>query len=159
MGFSVGVAAFPELHPRSPDRATDRRHLAAKLARADFAITQFFFDPADYFRMVDELSALGCEKPLVPGVMPFISVAGVRRMSAMNGCTIPAALEDRLDQVDGDKEATRALGVEVASELGAALLDGGVPGLHLYTMNRPASVREVCANLGLRDGPAGAPSP
>jgi methylenetetrahydrofolate reductase (NADPH) len=147
--FSIGVAAFPELHPRSADRQVDRRYLAAKLARADFGITQFFFDPADHLRMVDELAALGCDTPVIPGVMPFISVAGVRRMSAMNGSAIPAALEARLEAVDGDKEATRALGVEVASELAAALLDAGVPGIHLYTMNRARSVREVCANVGL----------
>jgi methylenetetrahydrofolate reductase (NADPH) len=147
--FSIGVAAFPELHPRSADRQVDRRYLAAKLARADFAITQFFFDPADHVRMVEELDALGCDTPIIPGVMPFISVAGVRRMSAMNGSAIPAALDARLQAVDGDKEATRALGVEVASEVGAALLEAGVPGLHLYTMNQARSVREVCANLGL----------
>lgn len=147
--FSIGVAAFPELHPRSPDRDHDRRHLAAKLARADFGITQFFFDPADHLRMVDELAALGCDTPIIPGVMPFISVAGVRRMSAMNGSAVPQALEARLDAVDGDKEATRALGVEVASEVASTLLDAGVPGVHLYTMNRARSVREVCQNLHL----------
>ncbi len=147
--FGVIVAAFPEVHPRSVDRATDRRFLATKLARADVAITQFFYDPADYLSMVDELAALGCDTPLVPGVMPFISVAGLRRMAAMNGSAIPSRLEPRLEKVDGDKEATRQLGVEVASELGQRLLDEGVPGLHLYTMNRASSVREVCANLGV----------
>lgn len=153
--FSVGVAAFPEVHPRSPDRATDRGHLAEKLAMADFVITQFFYDAADYRRLRDELAALGSDTPLVPGVMPFISVPGLRRMAAMNGSALPADLEARLDAVDGDKEATRRLGVEVASALVAELLDGGVPGLHLYTMNRAASVREVCADTGLlRDGSA-----
>ena len=147
--FSVGVAAFPETHPRSGDRPSDRRFLAAKLERADFAITQFFWNADDYRRMMDELVEIGSDTPVVPGVMPFISVAGVRRMSAMNGSIVPDALARRLDQVDGDKEATRALGVEVATEMGAVLLDAGVPGLHLYTMNRAASVREVCANLGL----------
>lgn len=155
--FSVGVAAFPEIHPRSAgDRAADRHHLARKLEMADFAITQFFWDAADHLRMVDELDELGADTPVVPGVMPFISVAGVRRMSAMNGSAVPDALSRRLDRVDGDSEATRALGVEVATELGAALLDAGVPGLHLYTMNRAASVREVCTNLDLLPG---APSP
>lgn len=156
--FGVVVAAFPEVHPRSPDRESDRRHLAAKLAQADAAITQFFYDPSDYLRMVEELDALGCATPLIPGVMPFISVAGLRRMAAMNGSAIPRDLEPRLDAVDGDKEATRALGVEVASELGARLLEEGVPGLHLYTMNKARSVREVCANLGiLPDAGGGAP--
>lgn len=153
--FGVVVAAFPEVHPRSPDRESDRRYLAAKLGRADAAISQFFYDPSDYRKMVDELAALGCDTPVIPGVMPFISVAGLRRMAAMNGSAIPAALEPRLERVDGDKEATRALGVEVASELGARLLEDGVPGLHLYTMNRAASVREVCANLGLLQDAAG----
>lgn len=154
--FSVGVAAFPETHPRSAgDRVADRRYLATKLGRADFAITQFFWDAADHLRMVDELDELGVDTPVVPGVMPFISAAGVRRMSAMNGSAVPDALSRRLDQVDGDAEATRALGVEVASELGATLLDAGVPGLHLYTMNRAASVREVCTNLGLRPSSPG----
>ena len=74
--FCVGVAAHPELHPRSPDRASDRRHLAAKLRLADFAITQFFFRVADYERLVEELAALGCDRPVVPGVMPLISAEG-----------------------------------------------------------------------------------
>ncbi len=157
--FSVGVAAFPEVHPRSPDREADRRFLAAKLARADFAITQFFFDAADYRRMVDELDALGCTTPVVPGVMPFTGVAGVRRMSAMNGSVVPASLQARLDRVDGDREATRALGVEVATDLAAELLADGVPGLHLYTMNRAVSVRQVCTDLDLLPrGGAGTPS-
>lgn len=155
--FCVGVAAFPEVHPRSPSREADRGYLAAKLEMADFAITQFFFDPADYRRMVDELAALGCETPVLPGVFPFISVPGLRRMAGMNGSALPPALEARLPDVDGDPAATRALGVEVATELGAALLADGVPGLHLYTMNKAPSVRQVCADLDLlprRPGPS-----
>lgn len=155
--LGIVVAAFPEVHPRSVDRDTDRRFLAAKLAQADAAITQFFYEPSDYLRMVDELAALGCDTPVIPGIFPFINVAGLRRMAAMNGSVIPAWLEPRLALVDGDKEATRALGVEVASELGARLLAEGVPGLHLYTMNKARSVREVCANLGLLQADAGGP--
>jgi len=146
--FSVGVAAFPELHPRSSDRITDRKYLAEKLREADFAITQFFFDAADYRRLRDELDELGSTTPIIPGVMPFVSVPGTRRMAAMNGCQLPDGLQSRLDAVDGDAEATRQLGVAVASDLCAALLETGVPGLHLYAMNRPTSIREVYANLG-----------
>lgn len=148
-GFSVGVAAHPEVHPRSPDRASDRRHLAAKLERADFAMTQFFFDVAHYARLVEELDALGCRKPVLPGVMPFVSVAGVRRMAAMNATHIPDDLQVRLDEVDGDPEAVRRLGVEVATRLCQELLGLGVPGLHLYALNRSESVREVVASLEL----------
>jgi methylenetetrahydrofolate reductase (NADPH) len=149
-GFSVGVAAHPELHPRSPDRESDRRHLAAKLEQADFAVTQFFFDVDHYFRMVDDLADLGCDTPVSAGVMPVQNVAGVRRMAGMNGTAIPAALLERLEAVADQPDQVVAIGVEVASELGAALLEGGAPGLHLYALNRSASVSQVVRDLGLR---------
>jgi methylenetetrahydrofolate reductase (NADPH) len=148
-GFSVGVAAHPEVHPRSPDRASDRRHLAEKLALADFGMTQFFFDADDYLRLVDELADLGCDKPLLPGVMPIATVAGVRRMAAMNGSVIPDALLARLLAVEDQPDEVAKIGVEVASQLGAALLAEDAPGLHLYALNRSASVRQVYVNLGL----------
>ena len=148
-GFAVGVAAFPELHPRSPDRATDRQRLAEKLALADFGMTQFFFEVEHYRRMVDELADLGCEVPVIPGVMPFVSVPGTRRMAGINNTEIPDWLNERLDAVDGDAEATRQLGVEVATDLVAELLDYGVPGVHLYAMNRAQSIKEIYGKLGL----------
>jgi methylenetetrahydrofolate reductase (NADH) len=147
--FSVGVAAHPEIHPRSPDRESDRRFLAAKLAEADFAMTQFFFDVDDYLRMVDELHELGCDKPVLPGVMPIATVAGVRRMAAMNGSKIPDALLERLLAADGDAEEVRKIGVDTATELCAALLAEDAPGLHLYALNKSESVRQIYANLGL----------
>ncbi|QXC60381.1 methylenetetrahydrofolate reductase [Aquihabitans sp. G128] len=148
--FSVGVAAFPELHPRSPDRETDRRLLAEKLALADFGMTQFFFDAEHYRRLVDELADLGSTTPVIPGVMPLVNVAGTRRMAAMNGSEIPTWLQERLDAVDGDPEATRRLGVEVATGLVADLLELGVPGVHLYALNRANSIEEIYAGLGLK---------
>jgi methylenetetrahydrofolate reductase (NADPH) len=147
--LSVGVAAFPEGHPRSPDLATDRRHLAAKLRRADFGITQFFFDATDYFRMVDELAALGVDTPVIPGVVAFVNVDALLRMSSLNGAHVPTALAERLEQVAGDPSAVRELAVEVATELTGELLDGGAPGVHLYTLNFSRATREICANLGL----------
>jgi methylenetetrahydrofolate reductase (NADPH) len=151
--FSVGVAAHPELHPRSGgDRAADRRFLAAKLAVADFAITQFFFEFDDYLRMVDELAALGSTTPVLPGIMPpgASPLAGLKRMAAMNGSVIPAALLDRLEAVADDPDALRDIGVEVATDLSRRLLDAGAPGLHLYALNRSASVLRIVENLGLR---------
>jgi methylenetetrahydrofolate reductase (NADPH) len=148
--FSVGVAAHPELHPRSPDRDSDRRHLADKLAQADFGVTQFFFEVDHYVTMMDELGAIGCDTPVIPGVMPTQSFAGVRRMAAMNGTVIPDALVERLEAVADHPAEVAAIGVEVASELGAALLEAGAPGLHLYALNRSASVTQVVENLGLR---------
>jgi methylenetetrahydrofolate reductase (NADPH) len=146
-GFCVGVAAHPELHPRSPDRASDRRHLAAKLRLADFAITQFFFRVADYERLVDELAALGCDRPVLPGVMPFVSAEGLRRMAAMNRTTIPDDIAARLAAVEDDPAAVEALGVEVAAGLCRDLMAAGAPGLHLYTLNRSSPVRRVWDRL------------
>jgi methylenetetrahydrofolate reductase (NADPH) len=148
--FSVGVAAFPEVHPRSPDRASDRRRLADKLEAADFGMTQFFFDSAHYAAMMEELAALGCNTPVIPGVMPFVSVTGTRRMAAMNNAEIPVKLQEQMDAVDGDPEATRKLGVEVATTLITELQEIGVPGVHIYAMNRAVSIQEIYDNLGLR---------
>jgi methylenetetrahydrofolate reductase (NADPH) len=148
-GFSIGVAAHPEVHPRSPDRTSDRRHLVEKLEMADFAMTQFFFEVDDYLRLVDELAELGCDKPVLPGVMPVVSVAGVQRMAAMNGSVIPARFLERLLAVEDQPDEVAKIGIEVASELGAALLAEDAPGLHLYALNRSAAVRQIHANLGL----------
>lgn len=151
--FSVGVAAHPELHPRSRDRASDREHLAAKLSAADFAITQFFFRASDYLTMVDELAALGCTKPVLPGIMPVTNAGQVKRFAEMAGAAFPEDLAERLVAASDDPAEVRRIGVEVATELCQELLDAGAPGLHFYTLNRSTATREIYANLGL---PAGA---
>jgi methylenetetrahydrofolate reductase (NADPH) len=147
--FSIGVAAFPEKHPRSPDVESDRRHLAEKLRLADFGITQFFWDADDYFRMLDDLAELGVDKPVLPGLMAFVNVDGLRRMSAMNDAKIPDALQARLDQVAGDPPRVRELAVETVTALAQELLDGGAPGIHLCTLNFSTAAKHIWANLGL----------
>ena len=146
--FSVGVAAHPELHPRSPDRATDRKFLAAKLSRADFAITQFFFDLDVYVQMVNELADLGVTKPILPGIMPVTNKNQIRRMAELSGAAFPTWLAERLDRTD-DAEEIRRIGVDAATELCQGLLGAGAPGLHFYTMNRSTATSEIYANLGL----------
>ena len=146
--FSIGIAAHPELHPRSPDRATDRKFLAAKLSRADFAITQFFFDLDVYVQMVNELADLGVTKPVLPGIMPVTNKNQIRRMAELSGAAFPAWLAERLDRTD-DAEEIRRIGVDAATELCQGLLDAGAPGLHFYTMNRSTATSEIYANLGL----------
>lgn len=148
--FSVGVAAHPEGHPRSPDRTSDRRRLADKLAVADFAITQFFFEADHYLRLVDELAELGCHKPVIPGIMPVTNISQVQRMAQLSGAAFPGWLANRLSKVADDPEAVRRIGVEAASQLCTDLLASGVPGLHFYTLNRSTATREIWANLGLR---------
>ena len=147
--FSIGVAAFPENHPRSPDTASDREFLAAKLRMADFAITQFFFEADDYFRMLDELAAHDVDTPVLPGVFAFVNVEQARRFSRINAATIPDELQRRMDLADGTPSAVRELAVETCTALGERLLAGGAPGLHIYTLNFARATKEIWANLGL----------
>ena len=142
------------VHPRSGDRRSDRTNLAAKLELADFAITQFFYRVEDYARMLDELGELGCRRPVLAGVMPFVSAEGLRRMAAMNGTAIPPEIETRLEAAGEDAAVVVALGVEVAVALCEHLIAAGAPGLHLYTLNRSESVRQVVDALGLPHGAA-----
>jgi methylenetetrahydrofolate reductase (NADPH) len=143
--FSVGVAAHPEVHPRSEGTRDDRRRLAEKLSMADFGITQFFFDPVPYLRMRDDLAALGCDTPVVAGVIPATNPMSVGRFAAMNRARVPPALWARLETAS---EADRlALAVEHATELCEELLAEGVPGVHLYTLNQSAAARLILGNL------------
>lgn len=145
--FSVGVAAHPECHPRSPDRHSDRRYLAEKLRLADFGITQFFFDADCYFAMVEDLAALACETPVLPGVMPLLNPSTVRRFAGIAGATFPEALAEKVDAAESP-EQRMAIAADAAAELAAELLERGVPGLHIYCMNRSDVVAEVLARLG-----------
>jgi methylenetetrahydrofolate reductase (NADPH) len=136
------------VHPRSSSRTEDREFLAQKLRLADFAITQFFFEAEHYVRLVEELAALGIDKPIIPGIMPVTNKSQVQRMAEMSGAAFPQDLAQRLSKVD-DPEDVRRIGVEAATELCAQLLDAGAPGLHFYTLNRSSATREIYANLGL----------
>ncbi len=147
--FSIGVAAHPEPHPRSPNRATDRRHTAEKLAVADFAITQFFFDADHYFDLVSSLHDHGIDKPVIAGIMPATTIGSIKRMSQLQGSDFPRWLADKLEAVADDPDAVFAVGVEEATKLARSLIDGGAPGLHFYTLNRSTATRQIYENLGL----------
>lgn len=146
--LSIGVAAHPEGHPRSPDLATDRRHLADKMRAADFATTQFFFDIDHYLSLVNDLADLGITKPVVPGIMPVTNIAQVERMAELSGAAFPTWLRERLES-GTSPEDVRRIGVEAATELSAKLLEAGAPGLHFYTMNKSTATLEIYAQLGL----------
>ena len=147
--FTVGVAAFPDVHPDSPDLDHDVEVLVRKAdAGASFAVTQMVFDAESYLRLRDRVAARR-DLPITPGLMPVTNLRQVTRMSELMGTPLPAAVVARLEAVKDDPVAVRAVGVEIATELGRRMLDEGAPGLHFITMNRSTATLEVFDGLGL----------
>ena len=148
--FCIGVAAFPEGHPESPDLAHDARVLALKQeAGASYANTQFFFEADDYFRLRDLADRHGCTMPIIPGIMPVTNVHQIERFAQLSGAALPGDLVARLRDVADDPVAVRRIGVESATELCSRLLEGGAPGLHFYTLNRSTATLDIYSQLGL----------
>ena len=151
-GFSIGVAGFPEGHIAcSEGKHADWRHLKHKIDQgADFVITQLFFSNRDYFEFRDYLTSLGVRVPLVPGIIPIMSTAQIKRFVALCGADLPASLVSELDKRGEDDEAVTQFGIEYATRQCEELLREGVPGLHFYTLNKARSTAQIVGNLGLR---------
>ena len=156
--FSIGVAGFPEGHLAcNGDRLRDWAYLREKTAAgAEFVITQLFFDNADYFAFAEHMQRrLGVYLPLIPGILPILTTAQIKRFTALCGARLPSALLERLEQLAGDDEGATAFGIEFAARQCEALLAGGAPGIHFYTLNRVHSTRSVLGQLGLAPVPPG----
>lgn len=147
-GYRIAVAGYPEVHPEAVSADDDLSRFAAKSAAgADWALTQLFFDEADYFSFVKRARAAGVKAPIVPGIMPVTSYAQLKRFTAMCGARIPDELESRLARVQADPDAVIHEGVEWAARQCRRLLDGGAPGIHFYTLNRSHSTTEILERL------------
>ncbi len=149
--FEISVAAYPESHPDSPSRAADIDNLKRKIdAGASRAITQFFFEPETFFRFRDDAAAAGISAEIVPGIMPVMNFASVKRMSAMCGTAVPGWLADLFDGLDDHPEARQLVAATVAAEMCRRLYAGGVRQFHFYTLNRAELVYAICHILGKR---------
>ena len=147
-GFCVGVAAFPEGHPDADSIDADAEVLVAKArAGAEYAITQLFFRASDYFALVERVRALGCDIPIIPGIMPILNFKQVARMAELSGAEIPREVLDQIEPIADDKDAVRAKGIELATQLCRDVLAGGAPGLHFITLNRSKATREIFETL------------
>ncbi len=148
--FEVGVAAYPDKHPRSPDLESDTRFLVDKIkAGAEYAITQMLFSTDDYLRLRDRMAAAGADVPVLPGIMPITSYGRLMRIQELSGQRIPTQLAAELKAVEGDADAGRAVGMDHAVRMSEQLLAEGAPCLHFYTFNRSKATIEVLTALGM----------
>jgi len=149
--FEVSVAAYPEKHPESPSVETDLDMLASKAdAGADRAITQFFFDNADFFRYLDRVRARGIDIPITAGIMPIHNFEQVARFAGSCGARIPDWLAKRFEGLEDDPETARLVAAGVAVEQITELLEAGINEFHFYTLNRAALTEAVCHSIGLK---------
>ena len=149
--FEISVAAYPEMHPDSPDRQADLDNLKRKFdAGATRAITQFFFEPECFFDFRDKAAAAGIDGEIVPGIMPVMSFAAVQKMSGLCGTAIPDWMEGLFDGLDERPEARQLVSATIAAEMCRRLYAGGVRQFHFYTLNRAELSYAICHMLGLR---------
>jgi methylenetetrahydrofolate reductase (NADPH) len=153
--LGIGGACYPEKHHEAPSLEADIRNLKRKVeAGAEFLITQLFFDNEKYWRFVDAVRAEGIQVPIVPGIMPVLSLANLQRIASLSpGTTVPRSLEAALVDAGDDEEAGLQAGVAFAATQCAELLRGGAPGLHFYTLNRSKATLQTVAQLRAGEDP------
>ncbi len=142
--FSIGVAAYPEGHPESPDIDTDIHFFKKKVdAGAEFAITQMFFDNSYFYRFMDKLQKVGVDIPVIPGIMPITNFKQIKKFADMCGATIPSDLIKRLQPVADRPEEVEKIGIEFAVKQCEDLLKNGAKGLHFYTLNKSKATVQI----------------
>ena len=147
--FCIGVAGYPEGHPECPDLKVDMDNLKRKVDEGgEFIITQLFFDNNVFFDFVDRAVKAGIKVPIIPGIMPVLTLGQVQRIADMCGASIPHNLMKRLAALQDSDEATESYGITHATGQCEELIENGVPLIHLYTLNRSHATWEILKNLG-----------
>jgi methylenetetrahydrofolate reductase (NADPH) len=144
----LGVGGYPEKHPEAPSPEADLENLRRKVdAGAAFVTTQLFFDNEAYYRFVERCRAASIAVPIVPGVMPVLSLRQIQRFTTMCGTAIPPTLVRRLEAAGESAEIVEAVGIDWALAQIRDLLARGAPGYHLYILNRAKSALALAAGL------------
>jgi methylenetetrahydrofolate reductase (NADPH) len=146
--LAIGGACFPEVHPEADDLDADLAYLKTKVeAGASFLITQLFFDNRAYFSFVAAARDAGITVPIIPGIIPIVSYAQVKRTCELCDASIPAPLEASLTDLDGDDRAEAEFGIAYGAQQCGELLAAGAPGIHFYALNRWPATRAILGAL------------
>ena len=149
--FGILVAGYPETHQEAVSAGSDLENLKRKCdAGGDIVITQLFYDNADFFRFRDRCEAIGITQPIVPGVMPVTNYAQVRRIASLCKARLPEDFTQGFEAAGTDEAAQFEAGVEFASRQVQGLLDGGVPGIHFYVLNKSTATVRVLRDVAVR---------
>lgn len=151
-GLGIGVAGYPECHPAAVSPEADLEFLRQKIALGgDFVVSQLFFDNDAYFGFVDKCRAAGIDVPIIPGVLPVMSLASIKRLVGLCGAHLPPAYLAELERADaaGGNAAVAEAGIAYARKQAQDLIARGAPGVHLYTLNKAEAVLSIVAGLDL----------
>ena len=146
--FCLGVGGYPEKHPEAPSLEADLHNLKRKVdAGAAFVTTQLFFDNDVYYRFVERCRAIGINVPIVPGIMPVLSLKQIQRFTSMCGASLPVKLTTRLEAAADQADVVETIGIDWALTQIRDLLAHGAPGYHLYILNRAKAALTLTAGL------------
>jgi methylenetetrahydrofolate reductase (NADPH) len=149
-GFGIAVAGYPEKHIEATSSEEDLHYLKQKVdAGANIVITQLFFDNTYYFDFVDRARKIGIEAPIIPGIMPILSLKQVEKITRLCGASLPKTFHQELAKHEGDAKAMREIGIHHAIAQCQELIDRDVPGIHFYTLNKSESTKQVLENLNV----------
>jgi methylenetetrahydrofolate reductase (NADPH) len=146
--WGIGCSCFPEVHPEASSREADIAYLREKVdGGAQFLITQFFFENEVFFEWLAEVRAAGIDVPIIPGVFPVLTRAGLHRFCKLCKARIPEGFDRQLETLGGDADAERQFGIAYATRQCEELLAAGAPGIHFFTINRHTSTRAILGAL------------